>query len=96
MLYAALYLRGPSWDASRTLGDQSGLDAHMAFLSELERRRLIERGGPFHPLSALVAEDLVGLVVLSADDEAAARRTLETDPALSSRVMECALHRWHV
>ena len=91
-----LYRRGSRWDDGRPLGEQRGLDGHMAFLAELAREGVVELAGPFHRLDEHVPSDLVGLVVVRGDELAEARALADRDPAVREGTLAVEALPWYL
>ena len=79
--------RGPEWDPSKRRREQAGWDRHVAFVDGLGDRVVI--GGPIDDVDG----EFVVLVV-RAEDEAAARALFDTDPWMGSILRIDTVERW--
>jgi uncharacterized protein YciI len=71
-LYLVAYRPGPLWDAGRTRREQTGWDAHAAFMDALAERGVALLGGPVDGRRALL--------VMEHKDEDGLRTQLADDP----------------
>jgi uncharacterized protein YciI len=78
---------GPEWDRSRPMEEQSGWDAHAAFMDGLVDEGFIVLGGPLHDEERVVH-------VIEADSEQAVRDTLARDPWSKSHLVIDAIDPW--
>jgi uncharacterized protein YciI len=87
--FVVLRRRGPQWDPSRSLENQSGWAAHASFMDELVDTGFVILGGP------LGDEDRVVLVV-EADSEDAVRATLAQDPWSETHLRIDTIDPWTI
>jgi uncharacterized protein YciI len=80
---------GPQWQAGRPLEEQSGWEAHAAFMDALVEDGFIVLGGP-------VADELRVFHAVRARDEAEIRATLARDPWSGSHLVTAAVEQWTV
>jgi len=80
---------GPEWKASRPLEEQSGWDAHAAFMDGLVDEGFIILGGP------LADEERVAHVV-DAESEEAIRATLARDPWSRTHLVVDTVDPWTI
>jgi uncharacterized protein YciI len=78
---------GPEWDRSRPMEEQSGWDAHAAFMDGLVDEGFIVLGGPLGDEERVVH-------VIEADSEQAVRDTLARDPWSKSHLVIDAIDPW--
>jgi uncharacterized protein YciI len=79
--------RGPEWDPSKGRREQAGWDRHVAFVEGIGDRVMI--GGPIGDVDG----EFVVLVV-RAEDEAAARALFDADPWMGSILRIDTVERW--
>ena len=87
--FVVLRRRGPQWDPSRSLEEQSGWVAHASFMDELVDAGFVVLGGP------LGDEDRVVLVV-EAESEDAVRATLAQDPWSETHLWIDTIDPWTI
>jgi uncharacterized protein YciI len=87
--FVVLRRRGPQWDPSGSLENQSGWAAHASFMDELVDTGFVILGGP------LADEDRVVLVV-EADSEDAVRATLAQDPWSETHLWIDTIDPWTI
>jgi uncharacterized protein YciI len=80
---------GPDWDASRPLEEQSGWDAHAAFMDALVDAGFVLLGGP-------LADEQRVILVVEAESEHDVRATLARDPWSESHLVVATVDRWTV
>ena len=80
---------GPQWDASRPLEEQSGWDAHAAFMDGLVDDGFIVLGGP------LADEQRVAHAV-EAESEDAVRARLARDPWSETHLVVDTIDPWTI
>ena len=78
---------GPEWDRSRPMEEQSGWDAHAAFMDGLVDDGFIVLGGPLDDEERVVH-------VVEADSEQAIRDTLARDPWSGSHLVIDSIDPW--
>lgn len=83
--FVMLYTPGPAWDAALPPNQQRHFEEHSANLARLRRDSVIVAGGRFGPW---------GLIIVHADDEAAARALFASDPALASGTFDGEVYEW--
>jgi uncharacterized protein YciI len=89
-MFLVVVLRsGPEWQPSRPLEEQSGWDAHAAFMDGLVDAGFIVLGGP------LADEHRVAHVV-EAESEEAVRATLARDPWSESHLRVDTIDPWTI
>ncbi len=82
--------RGPAWDQDRPRRTQNGFDKHAAFMDALVDDGTILLGGP-------VGDDVdtgEALLLVAAEDEAAAHAALAGDPWLGTVLTITSIQRW--
>lgn len=89
-----LYRRGPSYDSTKPLIDQSAVHEHIAYLTQLIAKGGALYAGPFHQPDAIVSGDLIGLAVFTCEHEVA-RVLLAQDPAIVAGVLICEVLPWY-
>ena len=80
---------GPEWDPSRRLEEQSGWDAHAAFMDGLVDDGFIALGGPL-PDEVRVAH------AVEAESEEEIRATLARDPWSETHLRVDSIERWTI
>lgn len=80
---------GPEWDPSRRLEEQSGWDAHAAFMDALVDTGFLLLGGP-------LADEHRVILVVEAESEPDVRATLARDPWSGSHLVVAAVDRWTI
>jgi uncharacterized protein YciI len=80
-LFAVTLSRGPAWDNSLAMEQQTGWDAHAEFMNGLEAEGFIFIGGPLD-------ETPYVLHAVRAENPAEVRTRLEGDPWQSNRLLE--------
>jgi uncharacterized protein YciI len=80
---------GPEYDHARLLEEQSGWDAHAAFMDELADAGFIVLGGP-------LADELRVAHAIEADSEEAVRATLARDPWSGSHLVIETVTPWTI
>jgi uncharacterized protein YciI len=78
---------GPEWDRSRPMEEQSGWDAHAAFMDGLVDEGFIVLGGPLDDEERVVH-------VIEAASEQAIRDTLARDPWSESHLVIDSIDPW--
>jgi hypothetical protein len=81
--FVVLFHTGPAWDSSKPPNEQNGFREHSANLRRLRSAGQITMGARYSN---------VGLIVLEAANEAAARAEFEKDPTLAAKVFTLELH----
>jgi uncharacterized protein YciI len=80
---------GPEWQRSKPLEEQSGWQAHAAFMDELVKDGFIVLGGP------LADEERVAHAI-EADSEEAIRATLARDPWNKTHLVIDSIAQWTI
>ena len=86
-LYAAIFKTGPRWDSAKPPNEQPFFKEHSANLANLRAAGTIVIGARYAD---------VGLVVVSAANETAARALFDTDPSLGAGTFALEVHRFSV
>jgi uncharacterized protein YciI len=86
-LYAAIFKTGPKWDAAKPPGEQAAFREHSANLAKLRAAGAIVMGARY-------AE--IGLVVVTAANEAEARKLFDGDPSIAAGTFTLDVHRFSV
>lgn len=84
--YAVMQSPGPNWKAGKPVFEQPLLE-HGRYMKRLHEAGTLKHGGPFMDSSG-------GLWIFEAEDEAAARKIVEDDPALQEGIMNSDWHEW--
>ena len=80
---------GPEYDPSRPLEEQSGWDAHAAFMDALVDTGFVVLGGP-------LADEFRVILVVEAESEHDVRSTLDRDPWSGSHLVVASVDRWTI
>ena len=86
-LYAAVFKTGPKWDPAKPPNEQAAFREHSANLAKLRAAGRIVMGARYAD---------VGLVGVTAPDEAAARKLFEADPSISAGTFALEVYRFSV
>jgi hypothetical protein len=89
VFFVVLRRRGPDWDPALTLEQQSGWDAHAAFMDGLVEEGFVVLGGP------LADEERVVLAI-EAGSEGEVRDTLARDPWSASHLIVDSIDAWTI
>jgi uncharacterized protein YciI len=89
MFYVVLRRSGPDWSPGLPLEEQSGWDAHAAFMEELEGSGFVVLGGP------LADEERVVLAI-EAGSEEDVRTTLGRDPWSGTHLLLESVEGWTI
>jgi uncharacterized protein YciI len=89
MFLVVLRRSGPQWDASRPLEEQSGWDAHAAFMDGLVDAGFIVLGGP-------LADEQRVVHAVEAKSEDAVRTTLARDPWSETHLRVDTIEPWTI
>jgi uncharacterized protein YciI len=89
--YLVEQAKGPAWDHSRKRREQAGWDEHAAFMDRLVEDGFIVLGGP---IGSGDGENT--LLIVKADDDAAARARLEDDPWFAGVLAIESVRPWSV
>ena len=80
-LFSVTRSRGPAWDASLAMEQQSEWPAHAAFMDGLERQGFVVLGGPLEDTPYV-------MLAVRAESLEAARARLADDPWETARIIE--------
>jgi uncharacterized protein YciI len=80
---------GPEWDPAKPLEEQSGWDAHAAFMDELVERGFLVLGGPLFDEHRVVH-------AIEAESEDEIRRTFARDPWSETHLRIGAIEPWTI
>ena len=89
MFLVILRRSGPQYDLARPLEEQSGWDAHAAFMDGLVDDGFIVLGGP-------LADEVRVVHVVHAESEDEVRATLARDPWSGTHLVVDAVDRWTI
>jgi uncharacterized protein YciI len=89
MFLVVLRRSGPEWDASRALEEQSGWDAHAAFMDALVDSGFLVLGGPLSDEHRVVH-------AVEAESEDAVRAVLAGDPWSGSHLRLHSIDPWTI
>lgn len=86
-LYAAIFKTGPTWDAAKAPNEQASFREHSAHLARLRAAGTIVIGARYAD---------IGLVVVTAASESAARTLFEADPSIAAGTFTLDVQRFSV
>jgi hypothetical protein len=89
MFLVVLSRTGPDWDASKPLEDQSGWDAHAAFMDDLVDRGFIVLGGPLD-------DEVRTAHAVEAESPETIREVLARDPWSGSHLLVDEISEWTI
>lgn len=89
MFHVVLHRSGPGWDASRPVEQQSGWDAHAAFMDALVASGFVVLGGP-------LADEHHVVLAVQAASEADVRATLAADPWCETHLVVASVEPWTI
>jgi len=89
MFLVVLHRSGPQWDRARPLEEQSGWDAHAAFMDGLVHAGFVVLGGP-------LADEHRVVHAVEAESEEAVRATLARDPWSGTHLVLDAVEPWTI
>jgi uncharacterized protein YciI len=89
MFLVVLRRSGPEWHAGRPMEEQSGWDAHAAYMDALVATGFLVLGGP-------LADDHRVVHVVEADSEDAVRTRLAADPWSGSHLEVHSIDSWTI
>jgi hypothetical protein len=89
MFHVVVRRSGPQWEPSRPLEEQSGWDAHAAFMDDLVEAGFVVLGGP-------LADELRVVHAVEADSEQVVRDTLARDPWSGTHLEVEAIEPWTI
>jgi uncharacterized protein YciI len=84
-----LHRSGPEWDAARPMEEQSGWEAHAAYMNELEASGFIILGGP-------LADEFRVVHAVEAESEDAVRAAWARDPWSESHLRVDSVEPWTI
>ena len=87
--FVVLRRTGPAWDPAVPLEQQSGWDAHAAFMDALVDDGFVVLGGP-------LADEVRVVLAVEAPSEDAVRATLARDPWHGSHLVIDAVDAWTI
>ena len=93
--FVAIYERGPAWDESKGVFEQTGINGHMQFL-RASSDKLIAAARFRQGTEPGATDRTVGMVVLMAATQEEAERLIATDPAIVGNVMRATVRHWLV
>jgi uncharacterized protein YciI len=80
---------GPDWDATRPMEQQTGWQAHAAFMDALVEQGFVVLGGP-------LADEVRVVLAIEADTEDSVRETLAADPWSGTHLVIDAVEPWTI
>jgi YCII-related domain len=89
MFFVCLRRAGPEWDPALALEEQSGWDAHAAFMDGLVERGVVVLGGP-------LADEFRVVLAIEAGSEAEVRETLAADPWHGTHLVVASVDAWTI
>ena len=89
MFHVTSHRSGPEWDSSKPLEEQSGWDAHAAFMDGLVDEGFIVLGGP-------LADEHRVVHAIEAESEEEIRARLARDPWSGSHLVLGAIEAWTI
>jgi hypothetical protein len=89
MFHVVVRRSGPEYDHTRSLDEQSGFEAHAAYMDELVEAGFIVLGGPLGNEQRIVH-------AIAAESEAAVRATLARDPWNGSHLVVEVVEPWTI
>lgn len=89
MFHVVVRRSGPQWDPSRPLEEQSGWDAHAAFMDGLVDAGFVVLGGP-------LADGVRVVHAVEAESEDAVRDVLARDPWSETHLVVEAIEPWTI
>jgi uncharacterized protein YciI len=89
MFHVTIHRSGPEWDPSKPLEEQSGWDAHAAFMDGLVDAGFVVFGGP-------LADEHRVMHAVEAESEDEIRATLARDPWSRSHLVIAAIDPWTI
>ena len=87
--FVVLRRRGPEWDPSSPLEEQSGWDDHAEFMDRLVEQGLVVLGGP-------LADEHRVVLAMEAASEADVRSALGRDPWSGSHLVVDSVDAWTI
>jgi uncharacterized protein YciI len=89
MFHVVLRRSGPDWDRSRPMEEQSGWEAHAAFMDGLVEAGFLVLGGP-------LADEVRTVHAVEAESEDAVRATLARDPWSGTHLEVESIEPWTI
>lgn len=89
MFYVVLRRVGPQWQQGRPLEEQTGWEAHAAFMDGLVEDGFVVLGGP-------LADERRVVLAIEADSEQTVRQRLAEDPWSGSHLLLDSVDRWTI
>jgi hypothetical protein len=89
MFHVVVRRSGRQWDRTRPLEEQSGWDAHAAFMDDLVEAGFVVLGGP-------LGDEVRVVHAVEADSEQAVRDTLARDPWSGTHLEVEAIEPWTI
>jgi uncharacterized protein YciI len=89
MFHVVVLRAGPEYDHSRPLEEQSGWDAHAAFMNDLVEQGFVVLGGPLSDERRVVH-------AVEAKSEEAVRATLARDPWSGTHLVVDTIDPWTI
>lgn len=89
MYFVVLRRRGPEWDASRPMEEQTGWGPHAAFMDGLVAAGFVVLGGP-------LADDQRVVLAVEAASEDEVRTTLARDPWSGTHLVVDSVEAWTI
>ena len=87
MYFVVIYSPGANWDHNKSTQELIG--EHAQYLQSLFDQNKVVMAGPF-------SDDSGGVAILQVDSENEARKVVENDPCVRSRVINADLRPWKV
>jgi uncharacterized protein YciI len=89
MYHLVLRRIGPEWDPKKPMEEQSGWEAHAAFMDDLVDSGFVVLGGP-------LSDEVRVVHAIEAESEDAIRATLATDPWSGSHLVIDSIDPWTI
>src|SRR5205814_5415537 len=89
MFHLVLRRIGPEWDPSKPMEEQSGWEAHAAFMDDLVDCGFVVLGGP-------LSDEVRVVHAIEAESEEVIRATLATDPWSGSHLVIDSIDPWTI
>jgi hypothetical protein len=89
MFFVCLRRAGPEWDPALPLEEQSGWDAHAAYMDDLVARGFVVLGGP-------LADEVRVVLAIESGSEAEVRETLARDPWHETHLVIASVDAWTI
>jgi uncharacterized protein YciI len=85
--FVLMHTPGPEWDQNLSYFDQTGIDQHTTFMSELLKAGDMVMGGPFMDGSG-------GMAILKVESIEEALAIANRDPAVRSKLLKVEVRQW--